>query len=145
MLEGGEHKQVLELFLFAEDVRQQLHKTGGGCLGSSGMPWVGRSRSGATVIRLWVGVSGLSHVGLPAIMHQDIEHNMGPLLYGLEWCPSFLELDRGSTSQRVQVPNIEGLWSQIPLRVWLLGSKTSNIGYLDPLGLLLQPRSVRPE
>ena len=37
-------------------------------------------------------------------------------------------------SQMVQVPNIQGLWSQNPSRVRHLGSETSSIGYLDPLG-----------
>ena len=36
-------------------------------------------------------------------------------------------------SQRVQVLNIEGLWSQKPLRVWFWGPENLNIGYLDPL------------
>ena len=40
--------------------------------------------------------------------------------------------------QRVQVPNI---WSQIPWRVWFLEPETSNIGYLDPLGIV--PFSTR--
>ena len=38
-------------------------------------------------------------------------------------------------SQRVQVPNISGLWSQIPLKVWFWGPETLNIGYLDLLGM----------
>ena len=37
-------------------------------------------------------------------------------------------------TQRVQVPNIYGLWSQKPVRALLLGLETSNIRYLDPLG-----------
>ena len=36
-------------------------------------------------------------------------------------------------AQRVQVPNIYGLWSQKPFRVWFLGPESLNIGYLDPL------------
>ena len=36
-------------------------------------------------------------------------------------------------SQRVQVPNIQGLWSRIPLRVWFWGAESLKIGYLDPL------------
>ena len=38
-------------------------------------------------------------------------------------------------SQRVQVPNILGLWSQKPLRVGFLGPESLNVGYLDPLGI----------
>ena len=41
---------------------------------------------------------------------------------------------RALGTQRVQVPNIQGLWSQEPLRIWLLEPETSNVGYLDPLG-----------
>ena len=40
----------------------------------------------------------------------------------------------GTRSQRVQVLNIGGLWSQIPLRVCVLEPESLNIGYLDPLG-----------
>ena len=36
--------------------------------------------------------------------------------------------------QRVQVPNISGLWFQKPYHSWLLGPEPLNIGYLDPLG-----------
>ena len=39
------------------------------------------------------------------------------------------------------MPNILGLWSQIPFRVWFLGPETLNIGYLDPLGHCLSPTS----
>ena len=39
-----------------------------------------------------------------------------------------------SPTQRVQVPNIWGLWSQKPLMVWFLEPESSNIGYFDPLG-----------
>ena len=39
----------------------------------------------------------------------------------------------GAITQRVQVPNIQGLWAPIPLRVWFLEPETSNVGYLDPL------------
>ena len=42
-----------------------------------------------------------------------------------------------SLSQRVQVPNISGLWSQKPYPQWLLGPESLNIGYLDLLGLSL--------
>ena len=41
---------------------------------------------------------------------------------------------RRPTPQRVQVPNIYGLWSQIPLRVWVFDPETSNIEYLEFLG-----------
>ena len=37
----------------------------------------------------------------------------------------------GSNTQRVQGPNILGLCSQLPLRVWLLEPETSYIRYLD--------------
>ena len=36
-------------------------------------------------------------------------------------------------TQEVQVPNVSGLWSQKPFRVWFLGPVSLNIGYLDPL------------
>ena len=36
-------------------------------------------------------------------------------------------------TQRVQVPNIEALWSHVPFRVWFLETGDSTIGYLDPL------------
>ena len=42
--------------------------------------------------------------------------------------------DMIATTQRVQVPNIKGPWSQKPLRVWYLEPDTSSIGHLDPLG-----------
>ena len=38
-------------------------------------------------------------------------------------------------SQRVQVPSISGLWSQLLLWVWFLEPETFNIRYLDPLGV----------
>ena len=44
-------------------------------------------------------------------------------------------LGLGSLSRRVQVPNIQGVWSQIPSKVWVWGPESLNIGYLDPLGL----------
>ena len=44
------------------------------------------------------------------------------------------EHSKENHTQRVQVPHISGLWSQKPLRVWLLESESFNIGYLDPLG-----------
>ena len=44
-----------------------------------------------------------------------------------------------SRPQRVQEPNIEGVWPQIPLRVWFWEPETSIIGYLDPLGKVYQP------
>ena len=34
-----------------------------------------------------------------------------------------------TANQRVQVPNIEGLWSPIPLRVWFLEPESLTIGY----------------
>ena len=34
----------------------------------------------------------------------------------------------------VQVPNIQALWSQIPLRAWILEPETSNIRYLGLSG-----------
>ena len=37
-------------------------------------------------------------------------------------------------TQRVQVPNIQGPWSQKPFRVWFLEPETSNIGCPDRLG-----------
>ena len=46
--------------------------------------------------------------------------------------------------QRMQIPNIYGLWSQIPLKVWFLGAEASNIGYLDPLGLEATQTSDTP-
>ena len=42
--------------------------------------------------------------------------------------------ERPRLAQKVQVPNIQVLWSQIPLRVWLLEPESLNIGYLDALG-----------
>ena len=42
-------------------------------------------------------------------------------------------------SQRLQVPNIQGLWSQHLLRVWFGELKSLNVRYLDPLGLLIIP------
>ena len=41
---------------------------------------------------------------------------------------------QASTSQRVQVPIIEGLWSQRPLIIWFLEPECLKIGYLDPPG-----------
>ena len=37
-------------------------------------------------------------------------------------------------SQRVQVPNVEGFWSQIPLRVWLLEPESLKYSVLGPSG-----------
>ena len=37
-------------------------------------------------------------------------------------------------TQRVQVPNFQGFWSQKPFRAFLGGPESLNIGYLDPLG-----------
>ena len=42
---------------------------------------------------------------------------------------------RGSKYPMLKVPG-----PQIPLRVWFLEPETSNIGYLDPLGLATRPR-----
>ena len=39
-----------------------------------------------------------------------------------------------SCAQRGQVPNIQGLWTQIPFRAWFSGPETLNTGYLDPPG-----------
>ena len=57
----------------------------------------------------------------------------------LEWAtPAELEVEmKGGClayrafTQRVQVANIEGLWSQKPMRVWFWGFLALNIGYLD--------------
>ena len=38
------------------------------------------------------------------------------------------------------MPNIYGLWFQEPFGVWFLEPEASNIGYLDPLGMLSKPR-----
>ena len=42
-------------------------------------------------------------------------------------------------TQRVQVPNTYGVWSQNPYRAWFLQPESSNIGYLDPLGYRMSP------
>ena len=39
-----------------------------------------------------------------------------------------------SVTERVQVPNISGLWSPKPLRVWFSKPESLSIGYLDSLG-----------
>ena len=59
---------------------------------------------------------------------QDMDHTQG-----LQWGKYGVVPIRMLT-QRVQVPNISELWSQIPFRVWYLGPESLNIGYLDPLG-----------
>ena len=48
-------------------------------------------------------------------------------------------------TQRVQVPNIDGLWLQTPYLKWFLGSETTNIGYLDPLGYRDNVSAFDPE
>ena len=37
-------------------------------------------------------------------------------------------------TQRVQVPIIQGFWTQKPFRIWRLRPESSNIGYVDHLG-----------
>ena len=77
------------------------------------------------------------------------DHNIWPVMRRHAVCPHSLRphtpshADLGNLGpevpQRVQVPNIEGLWSQKTLRVWYLEPESLNVGYLDPLG----PRVVR--
>ena len=46
--------------------------------------------------------------------------------------PKYNNVGLNCLAQRVQVPNISGLWFQKPFRVWLLGPGSLNIRYLDP-------------
>ena len=55
--------------------------------------------------------------------------------FGHRTAPPYCASTQGDLSQRVQVANIFGLWSQIPLKVWYLEPEYFNIGSLDPLGM----------
>ena len=114
---------------------------------------------------LWCSMIRLRHV---TIYMYNIAKTMGPshrsklrLLQHLACSPSLMDVQPDgstvyryssqgqkvtrirTTSKRVQVSNIQGLWSQKPLRVWFLEPTSLNIEYLDPLGMQASPKSKR--
>ena len=62
------------------------------------------------------------HYHLEAFRHSGVVSHLSPT--------------KTPTIQRVEVPNIEGLWSQKPYPEGYLGPESLNIGYLDTLRII---------